>query len=272
MDINTVYNMDCLIFLKQVPDNVFDLTITSPPYDNLRDYKGYSFDFENIAKELYRVTKEGGLVVWIINDSIIDGSESLTSFKQAIYFKEECGFKIHDTMIYGKNTIAFPDKIRYNACFEYMFILSKGKIKTFNPIMDKKNKCAGEGKRGINSFRKKDGKLDTFKKEVVVKDFGRRNNIWFYSTGMMNSTSDKIAFQHPATFPEKLVNDHIISWSNKGDLVFDPFMGSGTTLKMAIKNGRNYVGCEISEEYCNLMKKRFKDLVFTKQFKIKKDI
>lgn len=271
MEINTIYNCDCLELMKNMPENFIDLTVTSPPYDCIRDYKGFAFDFENMAKELYRVTKEGGVVVWVVGDQTIDSGESLTSFKQAIYFVESAGFKMHDTMIYQKKGLAFPDKTRYNQATEYMFVLKKGKkLKTFNPIEDRINAYGGWSRRGKSTERNKNGILFENKKKTVIKEKGKRNNIWYYAAGMMNSSSDKIAFEHPAIFPELLAEDHIKSWSNESDLIFDPFMGSGTTLKMAIKNKRNYIGSEVAEEYCDLMKRRFKDLIFTKQFKIKK--
>ena len=269
MDLNTIYNCDCLELMGIMDNNVIDLTVTSPPYDDIRDYKGFNFEFEKIAKELYRVTKNGGVVVWVVGDQIINNTESLTSFKQAIYFVEVAGFNLHDTMIYQKRGLSFPDKTRYHQCMEYMFVFKKGaRVKTFNPIEDVENAYAGESSRGPTTERNKDGSLK-LRNNVVTKKIGKRSNIWSYATGMMNTTPDKIAFEHPAMFPEKLANDHIVSWSNEGDLVFDPFMGSGTTLKMAIKNRRNYIGSEISEDYCDLMTRRFKDLIFTKQFQVK---
>ena len=251
MKINNIYNENCLDTMKRMDDNFIDLTVTSPPYDNLRKYKGYSFDFENIAKELYRVTKEGGIVVWIVGDATIKGSETGTSFRQALYFKE-IGFNLNDTMIYRKLNYLPITSCRYEPQFEYMFILSKGKVKTFNPIM-KLNKSAGN-KGGTHRHNGNDlEKLHT--NNGIIKKEGRRTNVWDIACGSMNS-KDKISFKHPATFPEKLANDHIISWSNKEDIVYDCFMGSGTTAKMAILNNRNYIGSEISTEYCEIIKQR----------------
>jgi len=234
------------------------LTVTSPPYDNLRDYKGYSFDFASIAKELYRVTKQGGVVVWVVGDATINGSETGTSFKQALFFKE-CGFNLHDTMIYNKGNCPFPDRTRYSNIFEYMFVLSKGNP-TFNPICDKKNKTGGS-KIKSTTLRQIDGSLTKTSSEKngldkSIKEFGARFNIWEISPGWGKSHTDKHGYKHPATFPEQLANDHIMSWSNEGDLVYDPFMGSGTTAKMAIKNNRKWIGSEISSEYCEIIKQR----------------
>ncbi len=247
LELNKTYNMDCLEGLKLLDDNSIDLTVTSPPYDNLRTYNGYSFDFENIAKELYRTTKDGGVVVWIVNDSTINGSESGTSFKQALYFKE-IGFNLHDTMIWNKGSFSFPSKNCYHQVFEYMFVFSKGTPKTINLIYDKPNLSFGVDKSGVGR-RKIDG-TKKIEKRKPAKEFSRRNNWWYIPP--------QKGKEHPAVFPEQLANDHIISWSNEGDIVFDPFMGSGTTGKMAKLNNRNYIGFEISKEYCDIAEERLK--------------
>ncbi len=257
MEINKIYNENCLDTMAKMPDNFIDLTVTSPPYDDLRDYKGYSFPFEEIAKELYRVTKDGGVLVWVVGDAVIDGGESGTSFRQALYF-QQIGFLIHDTMIYEKNGAAYPanDKSnRYSQVFEYMFILSKGKPKTYNLLKDRKNRWAGSTNFGTPSTRKTNG--ETGKSEAfVVSEFGYRNNIWKYNNGAGYSSKDEIAFEHPAIFPEELAQDHIITWSNEGDIVYDCFGGSGTTAKMAHKWKRNWILSEISSEYVQIAEKR----------------
>lgn len=238
MEVNKIYNENCLNTMNRMPDDFIDLTVTSPPYDNLRQYKGYSFDFEAIAKELYRVTKRGGVIVWVVGDAVNNGSESGTSFKQALFFMS-CGFNLHDTMIYKKNSSTYPaheKSNRYTQIFEYMFVFSKGKPKTVNLICDKKNKWAGQ-----SSF---DGKIEK------VKEYSPRENIWEYTT----SFNDKV--DHPAVFPEELARDHICSWSNEGDLAYDCFSGSGTTLKIAHLQKRNWIGSEISKEYSELAVKR----------------
>lgn len=253
MDLNRIYNIDCLQGLKLLDDNSIDLTVTSPPYDDLRNYKGYSFDFENIAKELYRVTKNGGILVWIVGDATSKGSESGTSFRQALYFKE-CGFNLHDTMIYEKNSSSFPaarTSKRYTQIFEYMFVFCKGKIRNdISLLCDKPNKWAGHTNWGNNTQYDKDGNLKQTNNIKPVPEFSLRNNIWKYSVGFNDKTG------HPAVFPEKLAEDHILSWSKENDVVLDPFMGSGTTAKMSILNNRNYIGFEISEEYCSMTEER----------------
>ncbi len=252
--INKIICGDCLEVMKAIPDKSVDLVITSPPYDNLRDYKGYSFDFEGLAKELYRVIKDGGVMVWIVGDSIVDGSESGTSFKQALFFKE-IGFNLYDTMIYEKNGSSFPDKTRYYQCFEYMFVLSKGIPKTKNLLCDRKNKW--DGSWGKRSRRNKEGELIVGDK-IPYQEYGIRFNIWRYNTGYGFTTKDEIAYEHPAIFPEALARDHILSWSNEGDVILDPMNGSGTTTKMAKLLKRNFIGIEISPEYCKIAEERLR--------------
>ena len=243
---------------KDFPDEFVDLTVTSPPYGEIRDYKGYIFNWRELARELYRITKEGGVVVWVVGDQTIDGDETGTSFKQTLYFKD-IGFKLHDTMIYEKDSGPYPageKSTRYTQCFEYMFVFSKGRPKTINLIRDKKNKYLIQKSQ---TYRQKDGTLKKGK-DVISSEFGVRYNVWRIPSGYMKSTTDEIAYKHPAIFPEKLAEDHIMSWSNLGDLVLDPMACSGTTLKMAYINNRKFLGVEISEEYCEIAKKRMEGL------------
>jgi len=249
---NKIIQGDCLEVMKTLEDNSIDLTVTSPPYDNLRTYNGYTFDFEGIARELFRVTKQGGVVVWVVGDATIKGSETCTSDRQKLYFKDVCGFNVHDTMIYEKNNPIPLTHNRYEQGFEFMFVFSKGKPRVFNPIKCKviipnrayewTTKEVGSSKRGRAEI--------TFSKETKII-----RNIWKYS---LNGNRD--AGRHPAPFPEKLAEDHILSWSNEGDTVLDPMAGSGTTLKMAKKNNRNYIGIEISEEYIDIINNRLSSL------------
>jgi DNA modification methylase len=258
--INKIINEDSEKVLKEIPSNSIDLTVTSPPYDDIRDYKGYNFTDNvlcNIIAELFRVTKSGGVVVWVVGDATTNGSESGTSFRQALKFME-FGFKLHDTMIYEKNTSSFPAKRngnRYTQIFEYMFVFCKDKIKNVNLICDKPNKWAGHTNWGKNTTRLKNGELQETSDIKPVPDFSPRNNIWRYNVGKGFNSKDKESHEHPAIFPEQLAEDHIMSWSNEGDIVLDPFSGSGTTSKMAKKNNRKYIGIDISEEYCKLAEK-----------------
>ena len=254
MEVNKIYQGDCLEVLKGVESNSVDLTVTSPPYDNLRTYGGYTFDFEGIAKELYRVTKDGGVVVWVVGDATIDGSETGTSLKQALYFKE-IGFNLHDTMIYAKNNFMPLTHNRYEQSFEYMFVFSKGKPKIFNPIMID---CISKGSKKYRGKAKQyeDSYSERKRDEVTItKEKKQKSNIWFYNVGN-SSGNDKTT--HNAPFPEQLANDHIISWSNEGDLVLDPMCGSGTTCKMALLNDRNYIGIELNPEYVKIAEERLR--------------
>ena len=253
MELNKIYCESNLETMARMPDNFIDLVVTSPPYDNLREYKGYSFPFEEIANDLYRVTKKGGVIVWVVGDATMNGSESGTSFKQALYFMS-IGFNLHDTMIYAKENPIPLTHNRYEQSFEYMFIFSKGKPKTFNPIMEKT--LSPNIKRNRNNSSKADeASVRNRNENTLSKTEKQASNIWFYVVG---EQTDK--FNHPAAFPEKLAADHIWSWSNEFDLVYDPFMGSGTTALAAIKNNRNWIGSEISEEYCKIIEERIEAL------------
>ena len=245
---------DCLELMKKFDDNSVDLTVTSPPYDNLRTYNGniddWNFDkFKDIAKELYRITKSGGVVVWVVSDATVKGSETGTSFRQALHFMD-CGFNLHDTMIWEKDAFTFPDNTRYRQCFEYMFVFSKGKPKSINKISDRKNKFGGTMVHGTSRYP--DG--TTFRKsnhnKSVVKEYGERFNVWHIPTEKKNKTG------HPAVFPIQIALDHIISWSNEGDTVLDCFMGSGTTGISCINTGRDFIGIELDENYFNIAKNR----------------
>ena len=254
LELNKLYNMDCVKGMRLLDDECIDLTVTSPPYDNLRDYKGYHFDATDVIKQLYRVTKKGGVVVWVVGDATVNGSETGNSFRQALYFKD-IGFNLHDTMIYKKTSYLHQNCKRYQQEFEYMFIFSKGDIKTFNGLRDRKKYI--DKRKPSQRINDETNNRSGIQKELKIDK--PRGNVWSYAIGGGHVTIDKIAYQHPAIFPEKLAADHIYSWSNEGDIVLDPFAGSGTTLKMAIEYKRNYIGFEISEEYCELASKRIEN-------------
>ncbi len=258
MKINTIFPENCINTMKRMPNEWVDLVVTSPPYDNMREYNGYSsFQFELIAQSLFRVIKKGGVVVWVIGDQTIKGNETGSSFKQALYFKE-IGFQLFDTMIYLKPPRgAVGSNKTYWQSFEYMFVLSKGLPKTIHLIKDRKNKDSRKGDNGTK--RLPNGKLLRLSRGGY-DDYGRRTNVWEYHIGKGHSSSDDIAHQHPAIFPEKLAEDHIITWSNPNDLVYDPFLGSGTTAVMASMNRRNWIGSEINKDYCHIARKRLKNM------------
>jgi site-specific DNA-methyltransferase (adenine-specific) len=248
--LNEIHVENCLDTMKLMPDGFVDLVLTSPPYDNLRTYNGYSFDFDSVVEQLFRVVKDGGVVVWVVGDATVNGSETGTSFRQALGFMD-AGFRLHDTMIYAKNNPIPLTHNRYEQQFEYMFIFSKGKPKTFSPKL-KLNKYVGGS---IGKFYQKASDKDTSKANTdkPIKKVSIENNIWFYSVG-------RNKYKHPAPFPEQLALDHVESWSVEGDVVYDPFMGSGTTAKACVLTGRAWLGSEISDEYVEIAKKRLQEI------------
>ncbi len=255
--LNQIIEGNCVDVMKEFDPDSIDLTVTSPPYDNLRVYKGYSFPFADIAQELFRVTKQGGIVVWVVGDATINGSETSTSFRQALYFKE-IGFNLHDTMIFKKqNPIPQIYRKRYNNEYEFMFVFSKGEVKTNNPIMVD---CAHAGLVLNGTTYKNYSKGDQKRQKLAkpVKKQKIKGNIWEYVVG--KKAEDQEAKGHPAPFPCALATDHILSWTNEGDVVLDPMNGSGTTCRSAYVTGRNYIGIDISREYCEIARERIAKL------------
>jgi site-specific DNA-methyltransferase (adenine-specific) len=249
---NKIYCIDCIVGMENMLDNSIDLTVTSPPYDSIRNYNGYTFEFPKIAEQLFRVTKNGGIVVWVVGDKIINGDRTLTSFSQALYF-QSIGFNVHDVMIYQKKNTPFMRSNAYTNAYEFMFVFAKGKPRVFNPLK------TGTKRNGFEPLPH-NKMADGINKKVVkeLKTEKTLTNIWSYAVGLGGSTNDRIAFKHPAVFPEKLAEDHILTWSNESDLIFDPMCGSGTTCKMALINDRNYIGFDTSEEYCKIAEERIK--------------
>jgi site-specific DNA-methyltransferase (adenine-specific) len=241
--------------MKGMASDSVDLVVTSPPYDNLRTYNGYSFDFESIAKELSRIIKPGGVIVWVVNDAAVDGSKTGSSFRQALTFKQ-LGLNLHDTMIWQKPNFAplFPSVKRYDQNFEFVFVLSKGQPKSWNPIKDRPKSEASKSrmKYGI-TYIQKDGSRSNAKVNDNQNDFSKRTSVWIIPNGQ------KRGLNHPAVFPEQLAADHILSWSNPDDLVYDPFTGSGTTGLAAKKLGRKFIGSEISADYAQAAIERIKN-------------
>lgn len=248
LPIDTIICGDNVATMARFPAEVVDLVVTSPPYDDLRTYDGHDWNFHDVARELVRIIKPGGVVVWVVGDATVDGSETGSSFRQALHFME-IGFRLHDTMIYRKRNAIPLTHNRYEQEFEFMFILSRGSPKTFNPMMER---CES-GKTG--TFRQRDGQLTRGHSSVATNQ-KQRGNVWEYLVGKHKSTTDSFAFAHPATFPERLARDHVVSWSNPGDLVVDPFNGSGTTTKVAKLLGRRFIGIDVSPTYCRIARKR----------------
>ena len=259
INLNKIYNENCIDTMANMPSESVDMVLTSPPYDDLRNYNGFDLPLERIIKGLFRILKKGSVVVWVVGDKTEDGSETGTSFRQALAFKE-LGFNIHDTMIYYKNNPMPTTGKRYHQHFEYMFAFSKGAPKTFNPMTEptKYNGLANMKNRG------KEGTLN-YKKVERTKE-KKMGNVFFYSVGGGISTKDKIAYKHPAIFPEKLAYDQIRTWSNEGDIIYDPFMGSGTTAKVAHLLKRKWIGSEISAEYTEISNQRLKEYLKTNLF------
>jgi site-specific DNA-methyltransferase (adenine-specific) len=253
MEVNKNYHENCLHTMGRMPSEFIDLTVTSPPYDKLRDYKGFKFPFKHIARHLYRVIKQGGVLVWVVADQTLNGSETGTSFRQALFFME-CGFRLHDTMIYRKENFIPLTHNRYEQEFEYMFCFSKGRPKTFNPILEKSSTAGSVynySKKGSNI---KEGGYRRRNELVTTSENKLHTNIFCYPTGASGTN-------HPAPFPEDLAKDQIFTWSNEGELVYDPFSGSGTTLKEAHLQNRLWLGSEISENYCQGSKKRLDPVI-----------
>lgn len=254
--LNKIFCADNIQFCREkIPSNSIDMIMTSPPYDSLRTYKGFEWNFEGLTHELYRILKVGGVVVWVVNDAVVNGRKTLTSMRQAIYFVDYAGFNMWDVMGYCKEA---PQPIpasmkRYSSAYEYTFVLTKDiSPKTFNPIMEK-TKWAGLV--SSTGFRQPNGDVRNTRMQKI-NDEKIKSNLWFYGVGFNQTTTDKFAFDHPAMYPEELVKDHVISWTNPGDIIYDPFMGSGTTAKISMMLGRNFIGTDISEEYCKIARKR----------------
>ena len=256
MKLDHIYNESCIDTIQRIKHNTIHMVITSPPYDSMRDYTGLTDNiFHNLVDGLHNILVPGGVIVWIVGDQTKDGTESGTSFRQALHFIDS-GFKLHDTMIWEKQPkgAVANSYNRYYDTFEYMFVISKGKPRVANIIQDRENKRQ-EGVRPVKR-RSRDGTF-YYDTKPKTKAFGKRGNIWQCNTGNLPSTStDKIAYEHPAIFPEQLVKDHILSWSNENDIVYDPFMGSGTSAKMSKILSRRYIGSEINEKYCDIARRR----------------
>lgn len=257
--VNKVHNCTAESMLSMLPDNSINMVLVSPPYDNVRTYHGFSWDFEYIAKQTYRVLKPGGVLVWVVGDGTVNGGETLTSMRQAIYFVDRARFRMHDTMINRDPGTAFPDPTRYTQQFEYMFVLSKGRPQTIN-LQLQRNKWAGDQRPegSLKTQQEVDGSRST-RKRKPVKEYGVMGNVWEIGTGYGKSTKDKIAFEHPAIFPEELVRRHIETWSRPGQIVLDYFGGSGTTAKIARNLGRQFITNDISPAYCDLITRRLSE-------------
>jgi len=253
--VNQVIHSDCVQGMKGLPDKCIPLTVTSPPYDGMRTYGGHSFDAKAVIQQLWRITVEGGIVVWVVQDQVVNGNLTATSAEHQLAFKD-AGFWLHDTIIMARIGRRVPGIHRYGPP-EFAFVFSKGKPRAVNLLKDRRNKTVG---KKINAnFRKKNGQAVKEIHDRVVREFGVRFGVWEYPVGRYSSTKDQIAFGHPAIMPEAMALDLILSLSNPGDLVFDPMAGAGTTCKMALLNRRPYLGFEAHAEYVEIARKRLRD-------------
>ena len=240
---------DAVQIMKSWNPSCIDLTVTSPPYDSLRNYNGYLFDADTMLSAILDVTKPGGVCVWVVGEKI-NGGRSLTSFDHA-FIGRDIGWTVHDVMIYQKRNTPFMRANAYTNCYELMIVFSKGKPKTFNPIKEPTKRSGWE-----TAVHNKGPDAINRKRPIKLRKEKTRTNIWQYAVGMGGTTKDKVAFKHPAVFPEKLARDHILSWSDPGDLILDPMCGSGTTCKIAELEGRNWIGIDISSDYIDIARKR----------------
>ena len=258
--IDRIARCDCIEGMRALPDACIPMTLTSPPYDSIRDYGGHEWSpkvFRAVAEELYRVTTPGGVVVWVVQDQVLDGRESGTFSRQRLYF-EEVGFGVYSTMIMVSNGFRLPQGRRYVNQYQYAVVLSKGRPRSVTLLRDRPNSTAGESSKG--KVRSRDGVLSLRRySDRVVAEYGRRSNVWIYDVGWAKSTGDDYAFEHPAVMSEKMAEDHILSWSKPGDFVFDPFLGSGTTCKMALLNDRHYLGFEVHRPFYQVAVRRMQD-------------
>ena len=254
---NVIHTGNCTDILSQYPDDFFDLTIFSPPYDDIRNYHGYTLDMNSLGNELFRTTKEGGIVIMITQDQTKNFKKSLTSFRTIIDWCDNIGWKLFECVIYKKDGRpgVFWEK-RFRVDHEYIPIFFKGdKPKYFNKD-SVKVPCKYKG-RILNSFLERVGdKSVRSKKQMIVPDTKCRGTIWFFNRDLNLNLKRK----HPAVFPDQLPYDFIQVFTEKGDIVLDPMIGSGTTAVMAKLLERNYVGIDISKEYCDIAKERVKTL------------
>lgn len=249
---------DCVERMAEISDGSIHLTVTSPPYDDLRSYNESLTDWsedkwKSVIKQLHRVTSQGGCVVWVVGDATVRGSETGTSFKQALW-AIQCGFRLHDTMIWNKGGFSAVGALssRYAPVFEYMFVFSKGAPASFSPIKDKPNKWAGTKNHGTVRV---DGDVrKPVSNNKVIAELGQRYNIWEIPPQRQKGDG-----KHPAPYPEQLALDHVISWSKAGDTVLDPFLGSGTTGVACVKTGRNFIGIERDPSYFCIAEQRIAD-------------
>lgn len=253
INVEGIHEGECSKVMSGWPADCIDMVLTSPPYADLLNYRGFKFDLAAIARQLFRVLKDGGVMVWVIGDKTVDYSRQMIPYTHAFGLRD-AGFCIYDVMIYSKPAGRYMNRYRYPNVYEHMIVASKGKPKTFNPIMVKTKK-PGDSRNTTILHRDADNNRTLGYRTTAEER--PHDNIWKYSPGF--GAVDRYAFEHPAVFPEKLARDQIISWSNPNDIVLDPMCGSGTTLKMARVYGRRYAGIDVAPEYLEIVRRRLRE-------------
>ena len=255
LELDKIHCGDNCDLMAMMPRESVDLVVTSPPYDDLRTYGGHSWDFFGVAWHLKRLLKPGGVIVWVVADATKDGSETGSSMEQALHFKR-LGLNLHDTMIYEKHNPPPTGSGRYYQAWEYMYVFSHGKPRTFSPIFEpRRNECGDKRTHRVKAFQR-DADGNTEKREYAIRDSVPRRNVWPYKVNGGSAAEDMGAHAHPAIFPIDLARDHVSTWSEPGDLVLDPFSGSGTTAKAAKELGRRFIGLEVNPKYCEIAEQR----------------
>jgi site-specific DNA-methyltransferase (adenine-specific) len=256
LELNKIYCMDCLEGMRKLPDDSIDLVVTSPPYDNLRTYKGFSVDLHSTGKEAYRVLKDGGIAVMVIQDQTKAFAKTLTSFRLIIDWCDNIGFRLFETIIYRKyGTEGAWWKARFRVDHEYMPIFLKGKKPQYfnKKLLMVPSKHGGEILTGSGNRRTTGETTKTVTRPINPTKC--RGTIWDY---LMAGDKDPLKRKHPAPFPDQIPIDFITCFCPPKGIVLDPFIGSGSTAVAAKKLGRHYIGFEITPEYCEIAEQRTK--------------
>jgi site-specific DNA-methyltransferase (adenine-specific) len=257
LPLNKIICGDAVEELKKIPNNSIDILVTSPPYDGIRKYNGFNYDLHATGKEIYRVLKDGGVAIMVIQDQTKNFGKTLTSFRTIVDWVDNIGFKLFETVIYRKYGAegAWWNK-RFRVDHEYMPIFLKGeRPQYFNkdplkiPSKHGGKTMTGGGTRLTNGIR-----IPT--RAITINPMKCRGTIWEYMTA---GDGTRLKHKHPATFPDKLPYDFIQCFCPPNGVVLDPFIGSGTTALAAIELDRNYIGIDISKEYCDLARRRIKE-------------
>jgi hypothetical protein len=252
---NAILLGDALEILSRIPAGSIPLTLFSPPYDGIRDYgKNWSLDYKTLGRLLFGATCDGGVCAVVIGDGTKDFAKSLTTFRWAVDWVDNTGWRLFECCIYSRhgNPGAWWTQ-RFRVDHEYILIFFKGdRLRCFDKTaLMIPSKHAGKVYSGTDRLTN-----GGFKKiePKAVNDLKCRGTIWGYATS--NSEGNRTKLEHPATFPDRLADDLIHCFSKPGDLVFDPMCGSGTTCVMAAKAKRDYLGIEINPEYHSIAMKR----------------